>query len=103
MGNGSLPGVKRPGRGADYPPPSKCRGHEGVGLYLYSPSGPSWPVIGGNFTFMYSVDGILGTRASSLSYVVCELDACGSAEVEKGVCVNKVRKFLVIMKNEKFL
>jgi hypothetical protein len=40
------PGVKRPGRGADHPLPSKCRGHERVGLYLYSPSGPQWPVIG---------------------------------------------------------
>ena len=46
MGTGSFPGVKRPGRGADHPTPSKCRGHERVGLYLYSPSGPSWSVIG---------------------------------------------------------
>ena len=42
----SFPGVKRPGRGADHPPPSKHRGHETVELYLYSPSGPQWPVIG---------------------------------------------------------
>ena len=27
-------------------PPSKCRGQERVGLYLYSPSGPSWSVRG---------------------------------------------------------
>ena len=46
MGTGSFPGVKRPGRGADHPPPSKRRGHERVELYLYSPSGPSWSVIG---------------------------------------------------------
>ena len=46
MGAGSLPGVKRPGRGVDHPPPPKRRGHERVGLYLYSPSGPSWPVLG---------------------------------------------------------
>ena len=46
IGTGSFPGVKRPGRGADHPPPSKCRGQERVGLYLYSPSGPSWPVMG---------------------------------------------------------
>jgi hypothetical protein len=46
MGTGSLSGVSRPGRGADHPPPSMCRGHERVKLYLYSPSGPSWPVIG---------------------------------------------------------
>ena len=51
MGTGSLPAVKRLGRGADHRPPSKCRGHEGVDLYLYSPSEPSWPVIGRTFTF----------------------------------------------------
>ena len=39
MGTGSFPGVKRPRRGADHPPPSKCRGEERVGLYLYSPLG----------------------------------------------------------------
>ena len=41
------------GRGAAYPPPSKCGGHEMVGLYLNSPSGPLWPVIGRTFTFIY--------------------------------------------------
>ena len=46
MGTASFPEIKRPGRGADHPPPSKCRGHERVGLYLYYPSGPSWPVMG---------------------------------------------------------
>ena len=46
MGTGSFAGVKRSGRGADHPPPSKCRGQERVGLYLYSPSGHSWPVMG---------------------------------------------------------
>ena len=46
MGTGSFPGVKRPGRVADHPPPSKCRCQERVGLYLYSPSRPSWPVMG---------------------------------------------------------
>ena len=51
MGTGSFPGVKRTGRGADHALPSKCRGHERVGLYLYSPSGPSWPVVGKTFTF----------------------------------------------------
>ena len=52
MGTGSFPGVKRPGRGADHPPPSKCRGQERVGLYLYPPpSGPSWPVMGATLPF----------------------------------------------------
>ena len=36
MGTGPFPGVKRPGRGADHPLPSKCRGHERVGLYLWA-------------------------------------------------------------------
>jgi hypothetical protein len=40
------PGIKRPGRGADHPPPSGTEVTEKVELYLYSPSGPSWPVIG---------------------------------------------------------
>ena len=53
MGTGSFPGVKRPGRGADHPPPSKCRGQERVELYLYSPSGPSWPVMGAPLSLPY--------------------------------------------------
>jgi len=40
MGTGSLPGVKRPGRGVD-PPPSSAEVKERVELYLYSPSGHS--------------------------------------------------------------
>jgi hypothetical protein len=45
----SLPGVKRPGRGVDHPPPSSPEVVERVELYLYSPSGASWPVIGRTF------------------------------------------------------
>jgi hypothetical protein len=41
MGTGSLPGVKRSGRGVDHPPPSSAEVKERVELYLYSPSGPS--------------------------------------------------------------
>jgi hypothetical protein len=33
-GTESFPGVKRPGRDADHPPPSMCQGHERVELYL---------------------------------------------------------------------
>ena len=46
MGTGSLPGVKRPGRGVDHPLPSSSEVKERVELYLYFPSGPSWPVVG---------------------------------------------------------
>jgi hypothetical protein len=45
MGAGSFPGVKWPGHGADHPPPSSAEVKERVELYLYSPSGPSGPVL----------------------------------------------------------
>ena len=37
---------KRPGCGFDHPPPSSAEVNKRVELYLYSPSGPSWPVRG---------------------------------------------------------
>jgi len=46
MGTESFPGVKRPGRGVDHPPQYSAEVKERVELYLYSPSGPSWAVIG---------------------------------------------------------
>ena len=46
MDTGSFPGVKRPGRGVDYPPPSNAQLNETVKLYHFSLSGPSWPVLG---------------------------------------------------------
>jgi hypothetical protein len=42
---GLFPRGKRPGRGADHPP-SSTEVEERVELYLYSPFGPSWPVLG---------------------------------------------------------
>jgi len=44
-GTGSFPGIKRPGRGVDHPPPFSAEVEEKVGLYLYFPFGPSWPVL----------------------------------------------------------
>jgi hypothetical protein len=46
MGIGSFPRVKRPGLGVDEPPPSGVEIKERVELHRYSPSGPSWPVLG---------------------------------------------------------
>ena len=46
-GTESFPGVKRSGRGVNHPPPSSAEVEERVGLYLYSLSGSSWPVLGG--------------------------------------------------------
>ena len=40
------PGVKRPGRGVDHPPPSSAKVKERVELHRYSTSRPSWPVQG---------------------------------------------------------
>jgi len=44
MGTGSFPGVKRPRRGVDHPPPSRAEVKERVKLYINSPSVSSWPV-----------------------------------------------------------
>jgi hypothetical protein len=46
IGTGSLPGVKRPGRGVDHPFPASAKVKERVELYLYTTSGLSWLVIG---------------------------------------------------------
>ena len=39
-------GKERPGRGVDHPAPSSAEVKERVALYLYSPSGTSWSVLG---------------------------------------------------------
>ena len=41
----------RPGPGVDHPPPSVAEVKERVELYLYSPSGTSWPVIEGTLLY----------------------------------------------------
>ena len=55
MDNGywGFPGGKAAEAWCYHPPPSKRRGPERVELYLYSPSGPQWPVIGRTFTFTF--------------------------------------------------
>jgi len=46
MGAGSFLRVKPLGHGVDHPPPSSTKVKETAELYLYSPSGPTWPVLG---------------------------------------------------------
>jgi len=46
LGTGSFQGVKRARRGVDDPSPSSAEVKERAELYLYSSSGPSWPVLG---------------------------------------------------------
>ena len=68
MGTGSFQGVKRPGRSVDQPPPSSGEVNESVELYLYSTSGPSWPVIGE--LYLYEKEGILSVfRSKSVGRV----------------------------------
>ena len=49
MGVASFLEVEREGRCADHPPPCSAEVKERVQLYCYSPSGPSWPVLGCTF------------------------------------------------------
>ena len=49
----SFRGVKRPRRGVNHPPPSKAEVKDRVELYLYSPSGPLWPVLGRNLILRF--------------------------------------------------
>ena len=46
MGTESFPGVKRLGCGLAHTPPFSAEVKERVELYLFSPSGPPWPVLG---------------------------------------------------------
>jgi hypothetical protein len=46
MGTESFVGVKRPERGVDHPPPYGPEVEGTVELYLDSPYGLSWPVLG---------------------------------------------------------
>jgi hypothetical protein len=52
-----VPGVKRQERGVDHPPTSSAEVKERVELYLYSPSGPSWTVLGWTFSYTYNFCG----------------------------------------------
>jgi hypothetical protein len=46
VGTGSFSRLKQPGCGVDHPAPASAEVKERVELYLYSTSGPSWPVLG---------------------------------------------------------
>ena len=80
MGTGSFLGVKRPVRGADHPPPSSAEVEGRVELYLYSPSGPSWPVIGRTFAEYYSFDGRTYVHVYTHTHACAHAYACCSME-----------------------
>ena len=52
---GLSPGLKRLGRGVNYPLPSSTDVKERVELYLYSPSGPSWTVLGRTLPLPFNI------------------------------------------------
>jgi len=49
----SFPSVKRPGRAVDHPPSSSAEVEGSVELYICSPSGTSWPVLGWNLSYCH--------------------------------------------------
>ena len=71
VSTGSFLGVKWPGHGVDHPPSSSAKVNERVELYRYSHSGPSWSVLGVNFTFYLYLYVML--IASAISDVMCSV------------------------------
>ena len=65
MGTGSFPGVNWPGRGVDHPPQSSAEVGEKIELYICSPSGPSWPVLGWTLRYVLFINYILATLPES--------------------------------------
>jgi len=77
MGTGSFLGVRLPGRGVDHAPPSSAEFKERVELYLYSPFGPSWLVLGWTLPrvtlhFLVWIGLLLPTSALVVISVCCQ-------------------------------
>jgi hypothetical protein len=64
-------GVKCLGHGVDHPPPSSARVKERVELYLYSPSGSSWLVLGRTLPFTY-----VSVGSINIEIVTMEMQQC---------------------------
>ena len=68
MRTGSFPGLKRPGRGVDHSPPSSADAKERAELYLYSPYGPSGPVLGWTLSLLYFASAY---KSEEFSQILC--------------------------------
>jgi hypothetical protein len=68
------PSRPAPGRGVDHPPPSSAEVKEIVELYLYSPSGPSWSVLGR--TLALPLSNTLFSTASSPTFDAANPSSC---------------------------
>ena len=74
MGIGSFPGVKRPGRGVDHPPPSSAEVEGRVELYICSPSGPSWPVLGRSLPLpLLRISGVINSLLFNVNTLAADL------------------------------
>ena len=71
-GGGKAVGVWRP------PTRNGAEVKERVELYLYSPSGPSWPVLGWTWTAPYAVAASYVTDSSKYALVLCAWPVCPS-------------------------
>ena len=75
MGIVSIPGVKRPGRGVNHPPPSSAEVKERIELYMYSPSGPLWLVLRQTLPFyllpfIFSIEDIQLVLETKKRYII---------------------------------
>ena len=61
-----FPGVKRQGCGVEYPPQSRAEFKERVLLYLYSTSGPWWPVLWWALPLPFTISETRGVQWSEI-------------------------------------
>jgi hypothetical protein len=105
MATGSFPGVKRPGRGVDHPPPSSAEVKERVELYLYTTSGPSWPVLG--WTLPLPLTKLLKATVSLVMPLLSSLCvpawkfSAPKSDVREILCLGRRLKFVEMIKFSK--
>jgi len=72
-GTRSFTGVKRPEHGTDHPPLTSAKVKERVELDLYTPSGPSWPVLG--WTLLSPFHAVYESVLTVVKYVTGTINA----------------------------
>jgi hypothetical protein len=79
VGTRSFPRVKRPGHGVGHPPLSNAEVQGRVQLYICSPSGPSWPVLG--WIYLYLLQVVIVKRNSyNLAYSLPSRVTCSDIQ-----------------------
>jgi hypothetical protein len=85
MGTGSLPEVKRPGRGVDQPLSYSAETKERVQLYIYSHSGLHGLFYRVNFALLARHTGLLSIHASLLTRLAYTIESAGVEMNHKSV------------------